>query len=147
MSNDGDRRRVLASDIGLLFLRVTAPLMLAAGHGYSKLANLGTLSATFADPLGIGSTASLALTIFGELFCSLLVVIGLGTRVAAIPPLITMLVATFLVHTHDPWAKKEFALLYAIPFATLALTGAGRFSLDAILGPRLAARLAGRRAQ
>jgi putative oxidoreductase len=42
-----------------------------------------------------------------------------------------MLVAAFVVHGDDPWSKKELALLYAIPFLTLGLTGPGRFSIDA----------------
>jgi putative oxidoreductase len=45
-----------------------------------------------------------------------------------------MVVAAFIIHGDDPFAKKEFALLYAIPFLTLVFTGAGKFSLDAKLG-------------
>ena len=43
-----------------------------------------------------------------------------------------MLVAAFVVHADDPWGKKEFALLYAIPFTALAITGGGRYALDAL---------------
>ena len=42
-----------------------------------------------------------------------------------------MLVAAGLIHADDPWAKKEFALMYLLPFLALLFTGAGRFSLDA----------------
>lgn len=103
------------------------------GHGLTKLLEFSTKVDTFADPLGVGSGASLALAIFGEVVCSALLVLGLGTRVAAIPLLITMLVAAMIVHADDPWARKELALLYAVPALTLLLTGPGRFSLDALL--------------
>ena len=44
----------------------------------------------------------------------------------------------------DPWGKKELALLYAVPFATLLLTGAGSWSLDGLLPRRKAQSVSGR---
>ena len=41
-----------------------------------------------------------------------------------------MLVAAFIVHGADPFAKKEKALLYAICFLVIAITGAGKYSID-----------------
>ena len=41
-----------------------------------------------------------------------------------------MLVAIFVAHASDPWAKKELAFMYLVPALTLLLTGPGRFSLD-----------------
>jgi putative oxidoreductase len=119
--------------LGLLVLRVGVGAMMLLGHGWAKLAGFGTLSDSFPDPLGIGSTASLVLAITAEALCSLLLILGLGTRFAAIPLLVTMLVAAFVVHGGDPWAKKELALLYAVPFLTLILTGGGSWALDSVL--------------
>ena len=67
---------------------------------------------------------------FAEVFCAALVVIGLTTRLAAIPLVIMMLVAAGVVHWDDPFGKKEFAVLFLVPFLTLLLTGPGRYSLD-----------------
>jgi putative oxidoreductase len=124
-------QRKLASDVGLLFLRLGTGGFMLFGHGAKKLSRYAELSETFSDPLGVGSATSLALAVFAEVFCSILVMAGAATRAAVIPLVITMLVAALIIHDHDPWAKKEFALLYAIPFVALALTGAGRFSVDA----------------
>ncbi len=106
------------------------------GHGLPKLLEFTDKAATFADPLGVGSTTSLVLTLMGEVLASALVIVGLGTRLAAVPLLVTMLVAALVVHADDPWARKEFALLYAVPAALLILTGPGRFALDALLWRR-----------
>ena len=116
--------------IGLLLLRVFLGGFMLAAHGWGKMMKFGKLSSKFPDPLGVGSAFSLSLTIFAEVFCALLLIVGLFTRVAAVPLLITMLVAAFVIHGGDPWKKKEFALLYAVPFLTLVFTGAGRYSLD-----------------
>ena len=49
------------------------------------------------------------------------------------PLLITMLVAALIIHAEDPWARKELALLYAVPAIALIFTGAGRFSIDGLI--------------
>lgn len=121
---------------GLLVLRLGAGALML-GHGWSKLANFGELSTKFADPLGVGTVASLGLTVFAEFFCAIFVMLGLGTRLAAIPLLITMLVAAFVIHSGDPWSKQEFPLLYALVWLALFFTGPGRYSLDHLLARRL----------
>lgn len=120
-----------SADLGLLILRVSIGSMMLFGHGLPKLLAFSEKAATFSDPLGVGSTASLVLAIVGEVVASALLIVGLGTRLAAVPLLITMLVAALLVHGDDPWARKEFALLYAVPALALIFTGPGRFALDA----------------
>ena len=103
-------------------------------HGIQKAMSFETLSATFPDPLGVGSEFSLILAIFGEVICSILFILGLFHRLALIPMMITMLVAFFIIHGADPFAVKELALVYFVVFASLWLTGPGRFSVDYSLG-------------
>ena len=120
------------TSLGLLFLRVLSGGMMLLGHGWAKLAGFAEIAPKFPDPLGLGSTTfSLALAVFAEVFCAAAVMVGIATRLAAIPLVVTMLVAAFVVHSDDPWAKKELALLYVAPFLTLVFTGPGKFSFDA----------------
>ena len=105
-------------------------------HGLPKLLEYADKAPHFPDPLGVGSASSLALTIFAELVCAALLVVGLGTRVAAAPLLITMLVAALVIHAGDPFGRRELALVYAVSALVLALTGGGRFSLDAWIASR-----------
>ncbi|MBN8572095.1 MAG: DoxX family protein [Ignavibacteria bacterium] len=85
---------------------------------------------TFSDPLGVGTIPSLMMAIFAEVFCSILVILGLGTRIAVIPLIITMLVAVVLVHANDPFGKKELGLMYLTIYMFLIVVGSGKYSLD-----------------
>lgn len=120
-------------DTGLLVLRVATGALLLFGHGMTKLLNFSERAGVFPDPLGVGSELSLSLAIFAEVFCALAVILGFMTRFAAFPVVFTMLVIMLIVHSGDPWGDKESALLFAIPFVTLLLTGPGKFSLDHVL--------------
>ena len=62
---------------------------------------------------------------------------GLLTRPAAFFLLFTMGVAFFLQHGGAPFGEREMAFLYGAFSLTLLLTGAGRFSLDALLQNRV----------
>ena len=121
-------------DIGLLILRLTFGGVMLLSHGLPKLMSYSEKAATWADPIGVGPQASLALAIFAEAFCSLAVVLGLFTRFAVIPLMVTMFVAFVVVHAADPWGKKELAFMYLTAFMVLAITGPGIYSLDAIKG-------------
>ncbi len=121
-------------DIGLLLLRAGFGGMLALGHGLHKLSHFSTIAPNFPDPLHVGGTASLALAVFSEVFCSLFVVLGFATRWAVIPVVITMAVAFVIVHAGTSWADRELAFVYGLAFSVLFFTGPGRLSLDSILG-------------
>jgi putative oxidoreductase len=121
------------ADVGLLILRVVPGSMLFFAHGLQKLMSVPGIFERFPDPIGVGHTASAVLAIFSETVCAVAVALGLFTRLAAVPVVIMLLVAGFIVHSADPWAKKEFAFVYCIPFLTLVFTGGGRFALDAII--------------
>ena len=122
-------KTVGSADIGLLVLRLTVSSMMLI-HGYGKLLKVLSGNWRFANPIGIGAGPSLILTTAAEFFCMLLLIVGFKTRLAVLPPLITMLVAALVVHSGDPWGDKELAVLYASIFSVLLITGAGNLSLD-----------------
>lgn len=116
-------------DIGLLVFRVAVSLLMIFPHGYKKLINFSARSENFPDPLGIGSFASLSGTVFTEFFCSILIIFGVKTRFAAAPLLFTMLIAAFMVHAEDPWKVKEKAVLFAVCYLVMMITGGGKYSI------------------
>lgn len=100
-------------------------------HGLEKVSTLlGSEPIQFPDPIGVGVTTSLALAVFTEVACSILLILGLGTRFAAFSLLITMLIAAFIVHVEDPFARQELPLLYASIYFVITIAGAGKISFD-----------------
>jgi putative oxidoreductase len=119
-----------STDLGLLVLRVWFGLVLAFGHGLSKVGALGAFSAKVAG-MGVPAASVLApAAALSEFVGGILFAIGLFSRVAAAFVLATMLTAAFFVHAADPFIKKEFALAYAVAALCVLIAGPGRFSLD-----------------
>jgi len=117
-------------DLALFIFRIgAASLMLT--HGIPKLVMLfGSGEIQFANPLGLGVETSLALSVFAEVICAILILLGLASRLAAIPLIINMMVAFFIFHAQDPFRTKELALVFLLIFITLLITGSGKYSLD-----------------
>lgn len=120
-------------DFVLLFVRVfISALMLV--HGLPKFIKLiSSEPIQFADPIGLGMEASLFLAVFAEFFCSILLMLGLFTRLASIPLIITMLIAVFHIHLNDPFSRQELGLHYLLAYFVILLAGAGKYSLDYML--------------
>ncbi|MDO6618177.1 hypothetical protein BCU94_14315 [Shewanella sp. 10N.286.52.C2] len=82
-----------------------APVLMQAG--YNKLSNFSDTAAWFGNPdwgLGIPMPEVMtALAAGTELFGGALLLIGLATRLVAIPMMVTMLVAAFAVHINNGW--------------------------------------------
>lgn len=115
--------------IGLAVLRI-APSLMMLTHGYPKLMKLVSGDIKFANPIGIGEAPTLFLAVIAEFICPLLLIVGYKTKVATIPPIITMLIAGLVVHASDPFGSKEKALLFLSVFVAIFLLGPGKFSID-----------------
>lgn len=130
-----------AASAGLLVLRLFLGLGLMA-HGYQKFFLFGINGfAGFLGSLGAPAPVPAAwLSASTELVGGLLIALGLFTRLAAVPLAINMLVAALIAHsgyfiTNTP-PGREYALNLAAAFVALALTGAGRYSIDNRLATR-----------
>lgn len=120
-------------NILVLLLRISVAAFMIS-HGWPKLSKLlagGEIQ--FGDPIGLGPAFSLILVVFAEFFCSILIAIGLGTRLATIPLIFTMFVAAFVAHGSDPFGRKEMALLYILIYLTLLVLGSRKYSIDYLL--------------
>lgn len=119
-------------DGALFVLRVWLGLSMILLHGWGKLNGLLSGTSKFPDILGIGATPALAMAVFAEFLCSLLVIVGLWTRLASLMLVITMSVAFFVAHgakLSGP-GNGELAFVYLAGYVVLLLAGAGKFSVD-----------------
>jgi putative oxidoreductase len=124
--------RPFALDTGLMILRVACGFFLAR-HGWGKFIHYSENAATFPDPLHVTPQVSALLTIFGELFCSAFLILGLFTRIVLVPLIFNMIIIVTVIHGKDPLGDKEHAFLFLFPFITLFLSGPGSISLDRML--------------
>lgn len=124
------------NDIGLFILRLAFGLALIYGHGFNKLSTIFSgQEVQFSDPIGIGATLSFYLAAFAEGICSILLIIGLFSRIAAFILAINFLVI-FYLHAfvfHDGFQVLEPRLFYLCCFIALIFTGPGKISLDRVL--------------
>ncbi len=120
-----------ASDFGLLLLRLVFGINLFLRHGTEKLTHFSQMSAHFPDPIHIGTHPSLIYALISDSICSVLVAVGLGTRLAAFLVFVNLAVAFYFVHHHAfRTGHGELLLLYSGGFLALIFLGGGRFSLD-----------------
>lgn len=130
-----------AASLGLLILRAVTGVIFAM-HGWQKFSSgIAGIAEGFGH-LGIPAPevmGSLLATL--ELAGGVALILGLLTRLIAFLLMASMMVALFLVHMPNGFfvteGGYEFVLALAGMAATLALTGPGRLSVDAVaFGPR-----------
>lgn len=120
-------------DLGLLIFRIAIAGLLLT-HGFPKFLDFfGSDEIKFGDPIGLGEQFTFTLAVFAEFICSVFIIAGFLTRFAAIPIIITMAVIALIFHMPDGFGKQELPLLYMSGFILLAITGAGKYSVDFFL--------------
>ena len=119
---------------GMFVLRVGVGSLMMVQHGLDKLMHFAQKAPRFADPFHIGSTTSLALVVFAEFFCAAFIIMGLFTRLAAIPLVVAMGVALFYRHTGLFFGEGESAGLYPVCVLATLIMGPRKASLDRLLG-------------
>ena len=122
-----------AFNAAMLLLRLGLGILMMA-HGYEKLRGFGDMQHKFINFMGLGSTASLALVVFAEFFCSIFLILGLFTRFAAIPLIIVTCVIIFKLNNGNVFGDAEIAAVYLSGYLVLLLVGPGKISVDSMIG-------------
>jgi putative oxidoreductase len=129
------RQIPLRPDCGRLVLRLAVFVPLFMKHGIEKLFTFGAMSQHYLDPVGIGAVPTLVIAMISDGICSILIIIGLATRWAALYSLCNLFVAWSIVHHFALMSRKDGAgetiFIYMAACVTLFLIGPGKYSVDA----------------
>lgn len=115
----------------LFILRVGLGILMLT-HGWPKLMHFSDMAPQFFDPFHAGGHVALSLTIFAEVFCAFMLIIGLFTRAAVIPLIIEMVIVVLMVHKGD-LAHQELGIHFLIGFIVILILGPGRASVDRLI--------------
>lgn len=143
---------------GAIFIRLAAGAHLIHGaqdnvRDYARMLEFRDFLAGHGFPFPL---LSAQVSVYAQLLCGVLFLLGALTRPAAAVMIFNFLVALAMVHVGDPYPALFPALFMLASACFLLLDGAGRLSVDHLLGRRhegaemlaaraVAPRLAGRR--
>ena len=123
-----------ALSFALFIFRLGIGGLMIANHGWDKISHFGQKASRFKyDLFGLGQSASFSMLVFAEFFCAAFIILGLFTRLAAIPLIIAMSVAFVSAHKMS-YDDGETSLMFLICFVVLLITGPGKISLDKFIG-------------
>lgn len=127
------------SNMGRLFLRLFVGVMFMQ-FGIRHLVNYNILRADFPSVLGLDPECCLVLMIITELVCSLLIMVGFLTRLATIPPIVSMIAAEYYilhdmlphisVYGIDSTQPGYLPIMFIGIYMFILLAGPGKISLD-----------------
>jgi putative oxidoreductase len=128
------------NDLGLLIIRLIIGSLMAL-YGYEKLIHFNEMAASDfwmknVSFLGFSSKMALGLTVFAELVCSILLILGLFTRISlfflafCMAWIFLVVFPMSILDKGDNGYQFNDAFVYFMIYLGLFFTGAGKYSLD-----------------
>lgn len=133
------------SNLARLFMRLFVGLMFMQ-FGIRQISQFREMASGFPSIFGWGSQTCLVLMIIVEIGCSVLIMLGLCTRLSTIPPIVSMIIAEqYLVHDvlHTDTTMINYMDVGYVPilfigiYLFLLLAGPGKISLDYLISLRI----------
>lgn len=127
------------SNLARLFMRLFVGVMFLQ-FGIRHLVNFVELSATFPTVLGFSHECSLILMIVIEVVCSLMIMVGFLTRLAVVPPIVSMIAAEYYIlhdmlpnlpaYGLDSTDPGYLPIMFIGIYVYMLIAGPGKISLD-----------------
>ncbi|MEX0798049.1 MAG: DoxX family protein [Bacteriovoracaceae bacterium] len=125
-----------AANLGLLIFRVYVGLTIAFAHGIGKIPPQEQFVG-MVEGMGFPMAYSFAwLAGLAEFAGGIAVALGLLTRFGALGLIVNFAVASLIFHSADPFQVKELAFTFLFCSILLCFTGAGKFSVDALINKK-----------
>lgn len=133
------------TNMARLFIRLFTGVMFMQ-FGIRQMAHFNELAPTFYPALGMSGETTLIVMIMIEIICSTLIILGLFTRFAIIPPFVSMVIAEHVIMQY--YSAEGVAQLYSLQagflpimfmgiFIFMMIAGPGKISLDYIISVNL----------
>jgi putative oxidoreductase len=117
-------------DFGLLVLRVWLGISLFSLHGIEKLFGFADMLAKAPDPIHIGPLPGLIFATLSDGICSILVLLGLFTRLSALIIVINLFVVFAFMRGFSFVGTGQVVYIYLGAYLAIFAAGAGRYSID-----------------
>lgn len=127
------------TNMARLFMRLFVGIMFMQ-FGIRHLVNYNELITTFPTVLGMSHAAALNIMIIIELLCSMMIILGIFTRLAVIPPMFSMIAAEYYilhdmlpnlpVYGLDSTDPGYLPIMFIGIYLFILLAGPGKISLD-----------------
>ena len=133
------------TNMARLFMRLFTGVMFMR-FGIRQIAQFNELALSFPSVFGMGAEVSLLVMILIEIICSTLIILGLFTRFAIIPPMVSMVIAEcvlvqeLMAQTNVTFQSSQIIFLpimFLGIFLFMMLAGPGKISLDYIISVNL----------
>jgi len=127
----------ISADWALFILRVALGILIFMNHGIEKLFTFNKMLEIFPDPMGIGKFPSLIFALISDGICSVLILLGLFTRISALLLCINLLTALVLFHNFQITdVHGELVAIYLVITIIVLFYGPGKVSIDTFLKTR-----------
>lgn len=120
-------------DLGLLLLRVWLGMSLFVRHGIEKVFGFSDMLTHFPDPLHIGAFPSLVFATLSDGICSILIILGLFTRLSSVVVMINLFVIFTFLRGFSFVGDGQLVYVYLGGYIAIFVSGAGKYSIDFLL--------------
>lgn len=128
---------ILYSDLGssfnnifFLIFRTLLAIQLFRVHGLQKFRLMESHTEIIPNPLGLPYKLNALIAAFSALVVPILIILGLGTRLAVLPTIAMTAIGYFVIHRKDSLEVKDIPYMYTISLLLILALGAGKYSLD-----------------
>jgi len=127
----------MPSDLGsnwnnraVLLFRILISGELIIVHGLKKIGVGIAQAEVVPNPLGLPEMLNQVFATGANIVCPLLIILGLFTRLAAIPIVAVTLTGYFVVHGNDSLLERDIPFMFSVAFLFIIAVGPGRYSID-----------------
>jgi len=124
-------------NFGILFFRVAIASELIVVHGLKKIGIGVTSPEVIPNPIGLPDALNNFVAIAANVYLPFLIIIGLFTRLAALPALAVTATGYFLMHFNDDPMVRDIPFMYAVSLLLIVILGGGKYSADYLLIKKL----------